>query len=171
MWCLPKKSLHEGCRTGRRIVADSLIYSCGLCECDGYTVHKLSQRRLTADWLAPRESDCSRMHSNVSSDWLPSYVHQGHAAGSRGIQNGRILSGQPSCVWTRNLVVAGSNLHWFIGCTDRVSSVKIHWNPSSGSRAYWFPQTDTHVECNSRFSRLFKGAWKLNSSNKTSRSN
>ena len=45
-----------------------------ICECDGQTVHKLSQRRLTADWLAPRESDCSRMHSTVSSDWLPSYI-------------------------------------------------------------------------------------------------
>jgi len=40
----------------------------------GYTVHKLSQLRLTADWLAPRESDCSRTHSKVSSDWLPSYI-------------------------------------------------------------------------------------------------
>jgi hypothetical protein len=38
-----------------------------ICECDGHTVHKLSQQRLTADWLAPRESDCSRMHSKVSS--------------------------------------------------------------------------------------------------------
>jgi hypothetical protein len=37
-------------------------------------VHKLSQRCLTADWLAPRGSDCSRMHSEVSSDWLPSYI-------------------------------------------------------------------------------------------------
>ena len=45
-----------------------------ICECDGHTVHKLSQRRLTADWLAPRESNCSRMHSKVSSDWLPSYI-------------------------------------------------------------------------------------------------
>ena len=43
-------------------------------ECDGHTVHKLSQRRLTADWLAPRESDCSRMRSKVSSDWLPGYI-------------------------------------------------------------------------------------------------
>jgi hypothetical protein len=41
---------------------------------DGHTVHKLSQRRLTAHWLAPRESDYSRMHSKVSSDWLPSYI-------------------------------------------------------------------------------------------------
>jgi len=45
-----------------------------ICECDGHTVHKLSQQRLTADWLAPRESDCSRMPSKVSSDWLPSYI-------------------------------------------------------------------------------------------------
>ena len=45
-----------------------------ICECDGDTVHKLSQRRLTADWLAPRENDCWRMDSKVSSDWLPSYI-------------------------------------------------------------------------------------------------
>ena len=44
------------------------------CEYDGRTVHKLSQQRLTAEWLAPRESDCSRMHSKFSSDWLPSYI-------------------------------------------------------------------------------------------------
>jgi len=43
-------------------------------ECDGHTVLKLSQRRLTADWLIPRESDASRMHSKVYSDWLPSYI-------------------------------------------------------------------------------------------------
>ena len=45
-----------------------------ICECDGHTVHKLSQRRLTADWLAPQETDCSRTHSKVSSDRLPSYI-------------------------------------------------------------------------------------------------
>jgi hypothetical protein len=58
----------------RRIVVMKLICSLGHCECDGHTVHKLSQRRLTADWLAPRESDCSRMHSKVSPDWLLSYI-------------------------------------------------------------------------------------------------
>ena len=41
---------------------------------EGHTVQKLSQRRLTADWLAPRENDCSRMRSKVSSEWLPSYI-------------------------------------------------------------------------------------------------
>ena len=45
-----------------------------ICECEGHAVHKLSQRRLTADWLAPRESDCSLICSKVSSDWLPSYI-------------------------------------------------------------------------------------------------
>ena len=44
-----------------------------ICECDGHTVHKPSQRRLTADWLAPRKSDFSRKHSKVS-DWLSSYT-------------------------------------------------------------------------------------------------
>jgi hypothetical protein len=44
------------------------------CDFDGHTVHYLSQRRLTADWLVPRESDCSRMRSKVSSYWLPSYI-------------------------------------------------------------------------------------------------
>jgi len=45
-----------------------------ICECDGHTVHNLSQRRLTANWLAPQDSDCSRMGSKVSSDWLPSCI-------------------------------------------------------------------------------------------------
>jgi hypothetical protein len=45
-----------------------------ICECDGHTVRKLSQRRLTADWLAPRASECSRMGSKFSCDWLRSYM-------------------------------------------------------------------------------------------------
>jgi hypothetical protein len=91
-----KKSLHDSCRMGRRIVVMKLICSLGHCECDGHTVNKLSQRRLTADLVAPRESDCSRMHSKVSSDWLTAKLHHGHATGSRDIQNGCILSGQHS---------------------------------------------------------------------------
>jgi len=57
-----QKILQENCtrRVGRRIAADSLICSLGYCECDGHTVHKLSQQCLTAEWLAPQESDCSR---------------------------------------------------------------------------------------------------------------
>ena len=53
---------------------DSLICSIRHCECDGHAVHKLSQRRLTADLLDSRESDCSRMRSKVFSNWLPSYI-------------------------------------------------------------------------------------------------
>jgi hypothetical protein len=45
-----------------------------ICKCDGHTVHKLSQRCLTAEWLAPQESDCSQIYIKVSSDWLPSYI-------------------------------------------------------------------------------------------------
>jgi hypothetical protein len=71
---MSKKILHESCRMGRRIVGMKLICSLGHCECDGHTVHKLSQRLLPADLLAPRESDCTRMHSKVSSDWLQCYV-------------------------------------------------------------------------------------------------
>ena len=50
------------------------VESAEICECDGHKVYKLSQRRLTADWLAPRECDCSRMRSKFSSDWMPSYI-------------------------------------------------------------------------------------------------
>ena len=46
-----------------------------ICACDGHTAHKLSKRRLTADWLDAQESECSRMHSKVFSDWLPSYIN------------------------------------------------------------------------------------------------
>jgi len=45
-----------------------------ICECDGHILHKLSRRRLTADWLAPRESDCSSTDSKVYSNRLPSYI-------------------------------------------------------------------------------------------------
>ena len=45
-----------------------------ICECYRHTVHTLSEWRLTADRLAPRETDSSRMQSNVPSDWLRSYI-------------------------------------------------------------------------------------------------
>jgi len=69
-----KKSLHESNIMGRPIDADSLICSFGHRECDGHRVHNLSQRHLTADWLGPRDGDCSRMRSEVSFDWLPRYI-------------------------------------------------------------------------------------------------
>ena len=71
---LCQKSLHESCRMDRPNVVMELIWSLGHCECGGHTVHKHSQRRLTADWLAPRESDYSQMRNKISSDWLPSYI-------------------------------------------------------------------------------------------------
>ena len=57
-----------------KLDADSLIYSPSRCECDSHTINKLAQRCLTATWLDPCESNCTRMHSKVSSDWLPSYI-------------------------------------------------------------------------------------------------
>jgi len=57
-----------------KLDADSQICLLGHCECDNHTVHKLNQRRFTADLLAPRDSDCSRMRNKFSSGWLPSYT-------------------------------------------------------------------------------------------------
>jgi len=45
-----------------------------ICKCDGHKVYKFSQRRLTAERLDPRDSDCSRMRSKVSSVGLSSYI-------------------------------------------------------------------------------------------------
>jgi len=59
MWCFAKiKSLHERFRMGNRIAVLKLICLFSQCDCDCHTLHKLSQRRLTAIWLVPRESDC-----------------------------------------------------------------------------------------------------------------
>jgi len=46
---------------------------------------------------SPRESDCLRLQSKVS--WPAAKLHQGHASGSRDIQNCWILSGQPSYLY------------------------------------------------------------------------
>ena len=69
-----QKSIHESCRMGSHIFVLKLICSLCHCECDGHTVHKLCQRRLTAHWLAPRDSDHWKKRSKVSSDWLASYI-------------------------------------------------------------------------------------------------
>jgi hypothetical protein len=68
-----------------------------ICEFDGHTVHKVNQRRLTADGLAPQGSDCSRMRSKVSSDRLPSYIKSTRPV-LEIFKNGSLLSGQPSYV-------------------------------------------------------------------------
>jgi len=65
----------------------SPLYSPDLAPCDLWLFPKLksplkgrrfvnapSQRRLTADWLAPRVSDCSRLQRKVSSNRLQSYI-------------------------------------------------------------------------------------------------
>jgi hypothetical protein len=44
------------------------------CERDGHTTHKVSQRCLTANWLASRVSYRSLMRSKVSTDLLQSYI-------------------------------------------------------------------------------------------------
>jgi hypothetical protein len=46
---LGQKSLLKGCRMGRHIVVMKLIGSLIHFECNGHTVHKLSQQHLTAD--------------------------------------------------------------------------------------------------------------------------
>jgi hypothetical protein len=76
--------LHPGLSASQQLRYDSLwltvfpktkiAVESEICECEGHTVHKLSQRRLTTEWLVPRESDCSRMCSKVSSDWLPNFI-------------------------------------------------------------------------------------------------
>jgi len=80
---------------GSGIVVMKPICSLGHCECDGHTVHKLSQRRFTANWLAPRESDCSGKRSKVSSDWVRSYIKVMRPV-LEILEKGRILSGQRS---------------------------------------------------------------------------
>jgi hypothetical protein len=43
------------------------------CKCESHS-KQVTQRRLTADRLAPRKNDGSRVDSKASSDWLPSYI-------------------------------------------------------------------------------------------------
>ena len=76
----------------------------GICECDGHTVHRLSQRRLTADWLDPQESNCSRMHSKISSDWLPSYIKTTRPV-LEIFKMAETLSGEPSYLGPRRKLV------------------------------------------------------------------
>jgi hypothetical protein len=64
-----------------------------ICECEVHTVHELSQRRLTADWLAPRESDLTDADEGLL--WLAAKLHEVYATSSRDISNSWLLSGQP----------------------------------------------------------------------------
>ena len=70
-----------------------------ICECDGHTEHKLSQRRLTANWLVPREGGCSQVHSIFSSDWLPSYIKTKRPVLGIFIMDGYFLDTLRMCVY------------------------------------------------------------------------
>ena len=69
-----------------------------ICECDGDIVQTLSQRRLTAYWLAPSEDllwlapseDLLFTEAKKGLFWLAAKLHQGHTTSSRDIQNGTI---------------------------------------------------------------------------------
>jgi len=50
----------------RHIVVMKPICSLGHCECDSHTIHKLSQRRLTADLLSPRDVHDSAVRSPLT---------------------------------------------------------------------------------------------------------
>jgi len=75
MWCFtPKKAFMRAVewagalswwsRSARSVIVNATVTQ--------YT--RSFKRRLTAYWLAPRESDYLRMRRKVSSDWLPSYI-------------------------------------------------------------------------------------------------
>ena len=68
-----QKSLHDSCRMGRCIVVMKLICSLGHCE---LRRSHSTQAQSTASHcrLTSPTGECSRIHSKVSSDWLPSYV-------------------------------------------------------------------------------------------------
>jgi hypothetical protein len=113
MRCFAKKILHESRTMGRGIIMMRLICSLGHCECDGHTVHKLSQRRLTADWLAPRDSDCSRMRSKVSSDWLPSYINATRPV-LEIFKMAEYFLDSPCTVQAQFLLVSRCSMNWYI---------------------------------------------------------
>ena len=83
-----------------------------ICECDGHTIHELSHWHLAANWLLSQESECSWMHSKVSSDWLPSYVKATWWV--LDIRNGSKLSGQPSYILFFNFYLTNCNDNNFI---------------------------------------------------------
>jgi len=95
-----------------------------ICACDGHTVHK----RLTADWLAPWKSDCSRILSSLL--WLAAKLHQGQTTHSQDIQNGSILSRQTLYRGNRNACITMniSNILYvltWVGFACNVQSLKV----------------------------------------------
>ena len=54
--------------------AVSLLYSLSHFECDGHTVHMLTQWHLPPHWLVQRSHHCSCMSIPVHFPWLPGYI-------------------------------------------------------------------------------------------------
>ena len=82
-------------------------------ECNGHTVHEVSQQCLTAERLAPRESDCSRMHSKVSSDWLPSCIRALRPV-LEIFKTARYFLDSP-CIWTLPIIGGMPDIHNVLG--------------------------------------------------------
>ena len=54
--------------------ADSLLYSLSHCECNGHTVHILTQRHLPPPLTSAVKSSLFTLHIPVHSPWLPGYM-------------------------------------------------------------------------------------------------
>ena len=55
--------------------ADSLLYLLSHFECDGHTVHMLTQRFLPPPLTSTVKSSLFTMHMPVHSPWLPGYIN------------------------------------------------------------------------------------------------
>ena len=55
--------------------ADLLFYSRSHFECDGHTVHMLTQWHLLPPVISTVNHHCSHMHFPVYSPWLPGYIN------------------------------------------------------------------------------------------------
>jgi hypothetical protein len=102
----PGKNLNESCRMGRRIIVMKLICSLGYC---GFQRSDSTQAQSTVSHCRLTSPTWEWLFTVTEQGlfWLAAKLHQGHANGSRDIQNGRILSGQPSSntlKWIRDLM-------------------------------------------------------------------
>ena len=62
------------CKLNAQSEADSLLYLLGRFECEGHTVHMLTQRHHRPHWLVQWSRHCSHMLILVHSLWLPGYI-------------------------------------------------------------------------------------------------
>ena len=94
------RSFHGGIfKLNAKFGADSLLCWLSYFECDGHTVHVLTQWCLLPPWLVHWGRRHSHMHILVHSPWLPGYmdVAQTWANHSCCINNGWTFSKQTSC--------------------------------------------------------------------------